>query len=498
MAQSRKHRTMSAAELQARGASAFSRSAGAGAYAERSAAQQAEDAAQEAAANAAGAPQQNVSYQQAAQYGQAVPQNDPYQQAAQQGAAQQNQAPRTVSAREATDPARYQQMLQERKRSKSPFAKLGSGASNANANYSHANVGHGGGVSGPAGDYLDKVQGALGRAGNAVGGAAGARLQGFGWRQALHWLRNGLLALLAAYVVFVCVVSFKMNLGVDLATRSKLSFAIPGQPYYTLLVGTDKSEERVDAGMDTYRTDSIILARVDPIAGKITLISIQRDTKVDLGEYGTQKINAAYTFGGAPLLIEAVSNLAGVPISNYAEIDLDSFISVVDALGGIEVNVPVDCIDPDYTGANIKAGYQTLDGDNALKLCRARHAYDAYGAGDYYRAANQRMVLGAILKKGLSGNPINLISLIGAVSNSVTCTFLPVNITFLALRFIGFDMSENLSSGLEPTVSSYEDGVWWEVVDEDAWTTMMSRVEQGLSPYADSSEDPTAGVAGTN
>lgn len=320
-------------------------------------------------------------------------------------------------------------------------------------------------------------------------------LGGFSLRRALHWLKNGVLALLAAYVIFVCFVSVKMNLGVDLATRSKLSFAIPGQPYYTLLVGSDKSEERVESGMTTYRTDSIILARVDPVGGKITLVSIQRDTKVDLGEYGTQKINAAYTFGGAPLLIQAVSDLAGVPISNYAEIDFDSFVSVVDALGGIDVNVPID-IDDDLAEVHLSAGEQTINGAEALGLCRARHAYDSYGAGDYYRTANQRMVLGAILKKGLNGNPFNLVSLIGAVSNSVSCTFLPLNITFLGLRFIGFDMSENLMSGLEPTYSSYENGTWYEVVDSEAWAIMMSRVEQGLSPYADSTEDPTAGVAG--
>lgn len=195
------------------------------------------------------------------------------------------------------------------------------------------------------------------------------------------------------------------------------------------------------------------------------------------------------------MLIETVSELAGVPISNYAEIDFDSFVSVVDALGGIDVTVPIDINDED-AHINLTAGEQTLNGEQALGLCRARHAYDSYGSGDYYRTSNQRMVLGAILKKGLNGNPFNLISLIGAVSDSVSCTFLPLNITFLGLRFVGFDMSENLMSGLEPTLPSYENGVWWEVVDEEAWTTMMNRVNQGLSPYVSEADDPTAGVAG--
>lgn len=386
-----------------------------------------------------------------------------------------------ITQREASDPERYRRMRQQRAK-KLPFA---------NNSSSYSNVGSAQGAQSRAGKYLDAAQGALGHVGHAAAGA----MHDIGWRRALTWLRNGLLGLIAAYLIFVCFVSVKMNLGVDLVTRSKLSFAIPGQPYYTLLVGTDKSWDRVEAGETTYRTDSIILARVDPIGGKITLVSIQRDTKVDLDEYGTQKINAAYALGGAPLLIETVSELAGVPISNYAEIDFDSFVSVVDALGGIDVTVPIDINDED-AHINLTAGEQTLNGEQALGLCRARHAYDSYGSGDYYRTSNQRMVLGAILKKGLNGNPFNLISLIGAVSDSVSCTFLPLNITFLGLRFVGFDMSENLMSGLEPTLPSYENGVWWEVVDEEAWTTMMNRVNQGLSPYVSEADDPTAGVAG--
>ena len=68
-------------------------------------------------------------------------------------------------------------------------------------------------------------------------------------------------------------------------------------------------------------------------------MSIHRDTQVNLGEYGTQKINAAYSYGGPELLIKTVSKLAGVDISHYVEVDFDGFGTVVDRLGGIEVDV---------------------------------------------------------------------------------------------------------------------------------------------------------------
>ena len=190
-----------------------------------------------------------------------------------------------------------------------------------------------------------------------------------------------------------------------------------------------------------------------------------------------------------------MSDLAGVKISHYAEIDFDSFTSVVDDLGGVDVNVPID-IDDDLADVHLQAGPQTINGAQALGLCRARHAYDKYGAGDYYRTANQRMVLGAILKKTLSGNPIMLATGLNAAAGSVSCDITGLELMLLGVRFAGFDMSRDLASGLEPTEGVYEGGVWYEKVKQDAWKKMMGRVDAGLSPYENESENPTAGLAG--
>ena len=381
--------------------------------------------------------------------------------------------PRTVSRNEAEDVNRYRQMRQTKDEGKLRRA-----------------VRRG----------QEALPSAGGRGRSGVGGQlAGARQpRSFDAKRALKYTKRGLIGLLCALLAFALVITVRMNLGVSLETRLALTPTLPGQPFYMLLVGTDKDSYREETGETggVYRTDSIILARVDPIQAKLTLVSIQRDTLVDLGDdYGEQKINAAYALGGPPMLIKAVSSLAGVNISHYAEIDLDQFISVVDAIGGITVNVPVDCYDPEYTGADIKAGVQTLNGDDALKLCRARHAYDQYGAGDYYRTANQRMVLGAILKKSLSGNPFTFLAVMNAGSSSVNTTLTGFDLMFLGLRFVGFNADNNLYSALEPTVSSYENNTWYERVNEEAWTTMMNRVDQGLSPYEDASQDTTAGIA---
>lgn len=328
-------------------------------------------------------------------------------------------------------------------------------------------------------------------------------------RQRKGKLKVFLIALLALVLVggtvafaYVNGISSRLSEGIDSALRGQLTEAEGGDPFYMLLIGTDKSEERVnstDYGADdsAYRTDSILLARIDPTEKKVTLVSIHRDTLVDLGSYGKQKINAAYSIGGASYTVEVISEFAGVPISHYAEIDFDQFVSVVDTLGGIEVDVAVDCYDPVYTFADIKAGYQTINGEQALQLCRARHAYDQYGDGDLYRAANQRMVIGAILKKILASNVATMTSTISTIAEAVSTDLSLTDILGLAASFQGFDIDTDLMSGMEPTNSKYVNETWYEICDTEAWQTMMTRVNKGLSPYSSESQDPTASVLGT-
>lgn len=322
-------------------------------------------------------------------------------------------------------------------------------------------------------------------------------------------LRTFLIVLLAFVLVggtvafaYVNNIAGRLSEGIDAVLRGSLTEVEGGEPFYMLLVGVDKNQDRVNSEeygeeQSAYRTDSILLARVDPTEKKVTLVSIHRDTLVDLGSNGKQKINAAYSIGGAAYTVEVVSEFAGVPISHYAEIDFDQFCAVVDTIGGIDVNVAVDVYDPEYTGADIKAGEQTLNGDQALQLCRARHAYDNYGDGDLYRAANQRMVIGAILKKILTLDAGTMASTISTIADSVSTDLSLTEILSLANTFKDFNLDTDLMSGMEPTNSKYVNDTWYEICDTTAWQTMMMRVNQGLSPYSDESEDPTAEVLGT-
>lgn len=269
----------------------------------------------------------------------------------------------------------------------------------------------------------------------------------------------------------------------------------PSDPFYMLLIGADKSEDRDASGEfgGSYRTDSMILARVDPQEKEVTLISVPRDTRVNIPGHGEQKINAAYAFGGASLAVDTVSELAGVPISHYAEIDFDGFKAVVDALGGVEVDVPME-INDDMAGGHVDAGLQTLNGEQALILCRSRHNYDDIGNGDAIRAANQRLVLSAIMKKVMNSDVATITNTVSTLAEYVTTDYSVTGLIGLAQSMMGIDVSNSVYTAAVPTTSVYENDIWWEVLDEAAWEEMMDRVKQGLSPTEETQIDEASGA----
>lgn len=288
-------------------------------------------------------------------------------------------------------------------------------------------------------------------------------------------------------IMYVNSISDRLHENVDQDLMQALSVekAAPGEPFYMLIMGVDRSEERVAEGdMDTFRSDSMILTRVDPVQKNVSLVSIERDTYVNIAGYGADKINASAALGGSALVVDTISKFAGVPISHYVEIDFDGFKAAVDALGGIEVDVPIT-IDDDLAGGRVEAGLQTLNGDQALVLCRSRHAYDDYGSGDYYRMANQRMVMGAIAKKILSSDVVTMANTINAMADYITTDMDVQTIIEVATEMRGMDADQDIYSAMNPTIPAQVDGIWYEYCDLAAWQTMMGRVDAGLPPYAD-------------
>lgn len=163
----------------------------------------------------------------------------------------------------------------------------------------------------------------------------------------------------------------------------------PKEPFTLLLLGSD-----VRPGEEAARADTIILARIDPEAKQVWMISIPRDTRVEIPGYGTNKVNAANFYGGPALMIETVSQYMEVPINHYMEVDFRGFQAVVDALGGVWIDVPMEIDDwkasshsPLHRASHIDPGYQLLDGEYALTFVRSRDFIDA----DWQRMRNQQL-----------------------------------------------------------------------------------------------------------
>lgn len=265
------------------------------------------------------------------------------------------------------------------------------------------------------------------------------------------------------------------------------------EPFYMLLLGTDGRP-----GEETYRTDSIILARVDPTDKEVTLISIPRDTAY-VYKGSTVKINAVFSYGGSDDMVQAVNDLCGVQISEYAEINFDGLKALVDAVGGIDIYVPegdgVD--DPEAGPVVIEPGQQHMNGEAALTFCRARHQF---ADGDYTRMRHQRMVLGALAEKILNNLDVTTVpALMNQLADMVKTSLNVTDIVSLINAMHGMDVDNMYSANLPSWAGAdtYINGQSFVFVDETALAEMMARVDAGEDPQGPQTMGTTGEGGGT-
>lgn len=264
-------------------------------------------------------------------------------------------------------------------------------------------------------------------------------------------------------------------------------------PFYMLLLGTDGRP-----GEEQYRSDSIILARIDPIEKRAMLISIPRDTKV-VFKGSTMKINATHYYDGPEGVVSAVNELCGIKISHYAEINFEGMQQLIDAVGGIDINATEGVDDPKHLDIKIEPGQQHMDGPTALTYARARYQY---ADGDYTRMRHQRQVLGALANKILNElDPGSIVKTIDSVSKMVLTDLGPSDIVALANAMRGMDtdgiVSANLPSYSDAT--TMVNGQSYVFVNEEQLAAMMEAIDRGEDPKGpqtmgtDTSGDSTIG-----
>ncbi|MEY8460684.1 LCP family protein [Eggerthellaceae bacterium 24-137] len=249
--------------------------------------------------------------------------------------------------------------------------------------------------------------------------------------------------------------------------------------YYVGIFGSDARK-----GETASRSDVTMLARIDVSTGVVELISVPRDTMIAMGEHGTQKINAAYAFGGPSEAVKTLSTFAGVPITHYVEVHFDELQDVVNELGGIQVTVP-EGFYSDTSGLTIEAGEQTLDGAQALAFARERHAVSG---GDFSRAQAQRMIIEAIVEKVLAASPTEIPGIVESLARCVTTDYSVTDLVSLALDFK--DKGLTMYSAACPSYTLNQNGVSYVGTQYKEWQAMMRRVDAGLDPNDEEAEIP--------
>jgi LCP family protein required for cell wall assembly len=254
--------------------------------------------------------------------------------------------------------------------------------------------------------------------------------KGFGWKRAILWTLGAVLAIgigvagVTAWFVYDRLEKVTdIHSSPDLVNASKqLVLPLANKPVTVLVLGYDHRSWEKDQHS---RSDTLMLMRLDPKAHSLTVLSMPRDMRVDIPGFGPNKLNAAYSFGGADLALKTVRQVTGIPINYLITVNFTGFRSIVTDVGGVYVDVERRYFNQngqvgsgDYSNIDLKAGYQKLNGTDALAYVRFRHQDT-----DIFRLARQQGFLRELKHKlDLTTVGANFVTLVDDVSNSVKIT----------------------------------------------------------------------------
>ncbi|MER2113317.1 LCP family protein [Solibacillus isronensis] len=248
-----------------------------------------------------------------------------------------------------------------------------------------------------------------------------------------------------------------------------------------LILGVDDSEKR-DQGADNSRTDALLLATLNNKTKTVKLVSIPRDSYVYIPHIGyNDKINHAHARGGTLASIETVEELFDIPIDYYLRVNFNAFIDIVDALGGIEAEVPYAMLEKDEfdrNTVNLQPGLQTLGGREALALARTRKQDN-----DIERGKRQQEIIQAIASKASSFTSISKYDdILAAVGNNMK-----TDMTFTEMKSFFSYLSNGMPRIDTLTLEGYDDmstGVYYYKLDEEALeeTSHILKSHLGLTP----------------
>lgn len=268
------------------------------------------------------------------------------------------------------------------------------------------------------------------------------------------------------------------DLGREKSELREEAVSISNDPVSILLMGIEDYQSEGDLG----RTDTLIVATFNPNDEKLKLVSIPRDTMVEIVGRGYEdKINHAHAFGGKTMTIDTVENFLGIPIDYYATVNFDAFKNIIDILGGITVNVPFDfqqnSDDRKAEKLQFYEGEMQLDGRYALAYARMRYEDPR---GDIGRNERQQEVIESIIDKALSVGTITKVDdLVQEIGNNVETNLKIGEGLGFAKQYAGFSTSniEKLNVKTYPTKIN---GVSYQIPDEDSLYEIQAELKDHL------------------
>ncbi|MEW6228668.1 MAG: LCP family protein [Bacillota bacterium] len=205
------------------------------------------------------------------------------------------------------------------------------------------------------------------------------------------------------FLAAICLAALIITLYVSVSSwlSPEATFAVYDRPINVLILGTDRTYDYGGEPMEgPARADVIMLASFNPRSNTTHLISIPRDTRARIPGHGINKVNASHTYGGQDLTRRTIQDLLGIPIDRYAEVDFQAFVRIIDAIGGVEIDVDKDMQYEDRAGnlkVDIRKGRQVLDGTKALEYVR----YRADALGDISRVRRQQILLKGLAQEAI-------------------------------------------------------------------------------------------------
>jgi len=298
-------------------------------------------------------------------------------------------------------------------------------------------------------------------------------------------MKKFLKTFIFAFVIFVLIMVlgyyvFLNSISKGQGTENKDAPA-DGEPVNILIVGVDAKDTNASEGA---RTDTIMLATFNPTSKLLDIISIPRDTRVKIaGRKGEDKINHAYAFGGIENAIETVEGFLNVKINYYVKVDYKGLIKLVDDIGGIEIDVPMDMkyndpySDPPIK-IDLKKGKQVLDSNKALQFVRFRKGYSDQDLG---RINAQHAFMAALADKLLSPLTIFRLPKLLETFSSYVETDMPMSaITAYGIKGVSMK-KEYISMSTIPGEPKLMNGVWYYIPDMKATNILITEVFNNIN-----------------